>query len=214
MNKSILVKQRDKSDCGAACLASVAAYFGLQIPVSRIRLYAGTNRQGTNLRGLKEAAERLHFQARGANAKGVLLLRIPVPTIFHVVLENGMQHFVVVYKISKKKVSFMDPAFGKLITKELTDFEKSFSGVILLITPAASFRKANEKISVLFRFWQLILPHRRMLARALLGAGIYALLGLSASIYVQKIFDNGLPQLNLPLINLLSLLMVGLFFPG
>ena len=52
MKKSILVKQRDKSDCGAACLASVAAYYGLQIPVSRIRKYAGTGKQGTSLYGL------------------------------------------------------------------------------------------------------------------------------------------------------------------
>ncbi len=210
MKKSILVKQRDKSDCGAACLASVAAYFGLQIPVSRIRLYAGTNREGTNLRGLTEAAEQLHLQARGAKAKGVLLSGIPVPTIFHTVLENGMQHFVVVYKIRKKKVCFMDPACGKLITQGFKDFEKSWTGVILLIAPAASFRKANEKVSVLIRFWRLILPQRSLLAQALLGAGIYALLGMVTSVYVQKIFDSGLREANQPFINRLSLVMIGL----
>lgn len=103
MKKSILVKQRDKSDCGAACLASVAAYFGLLIPVSRIRFYAGTNRQGTSLHGLREAAEQLQFQTRGAKAKGITLSSIPVPTIFHMVLEKGLQHFVVVYKMKKRR---------------------------------------------------------------------------------------------------------------
>lgn len=212
MKKSILVKQRDKSDCGAACLASVAAYFGLEIPVSRIRLYAGTNRQGTSLRGLVEAAERLYFQARGAKARGVLLCGIPVPTIFHMVLENGMQHFVVVYKIRKKKVRFMDPAIGKLVTQGFIDFEKSWTGVILLIAPAESFRKANEKVSVFNRFWQLILPQKNLLALALFGAGVYALLGMITSVYVQKIFDIGLREANQPFINLLSILMIGLLF--
>ncbi len=212
MKKSILVKQRDKSDCGAACLASVAAYFGLLIPISRIRLYAGTNRQGTSLRGLTEAAEQLHFQTRGAKAKGITLSSIPVPTIFHMVLENGLQHFVVVYKIKKKKVCYMDPAVGKFMNCGIPEFENKWSGIILLIAPAASFQKANEKESVLNRFWQLIMPQRSLLIQALAGAGIYTLLGLFTSIYVQKIFDFGLPDANRPLINLLSLLMIGLFF--
>ena len=212
MKKSILVKQRDKSDCGAACLASVAAYFGLLIPVSRIRLYAGTNKQGTNLRGLIEAAEQLQFQVRAAKAKGMDMICIPVPTIFHMVLENGLQHFVVVYKIKKKLICYMDPAVGKLMTCRVPDFEKSWSGVILLITPATSFKKANEKESVFIRFWQLIEPHKSLMIQALLGAAIYTLLGLSTSIYVQKIFDYGLPDANRPLINLLSLIMIGLFF--
>src|SRR5450755_2003582 len=116
MKKSIQVKQRDSSDCGAACLASVAAYFGLHIPVSRIRQYAGTDKQGTSLYGLIEAAEKLRFHARGAKATDIDLKGIPVPTIFHLILENGLQHFVVVYKIRKKRVRYMDPALGKLIT--------------------------------------------------------------------------------------------------
>lgn len=212
MKKSIKVKQRDKSDCGAACLASVAAYFGLQIPVSRIRFYAGTNRQGTSLRGLIGAAEQMHLKARGAKVKGIHLSGIPVPTIFHKLLENGMQHFVVVYKIRKKTVCFMDPAFGAVITQGFTDFEKSCTGVILLIAPAASFRKANEKESVFMRFWQLIQPNRNLLAWALVGAGIYALLGMVTSVYVQKIFDIGFREANQPFINHLSLSVISLLF--
>ena len=94
MKKGIQVKQRDVSDCGPACLASVAAYFGLHIPVSRIRKYVGTDKQGTSLHGLIEAAEQFNFQARGAKAAGIALSGIPVPAIFHLVLGNGLQHFV------------------------------------------------------------------------------------------------------------------------
>ncbi|MFR1445749.1 cysteine peptidase family C39 domain-containing protein, partial [Acinetobacter baumannii] len=42
MKKRIKIKQRDITDCGAACIASVAAYYRLQLPVSRVRQYAGT----------------------------------------------------------------------------------------------------------------------------------------------------------------------------
>jgi ATP-binding cassette, subfamily C, bacteriocin exporter len=208
MKKAIQVKQRDVSDCGAACLASVAAYFGLYIPVSRIRQYAGTDKQGTSLHGLTEAAEQLHFQARGAKAAGVAFQGIPVPTIFHQVLENGLQHFVVVYKIKAKRVCYMDPAMGKLISSPIPDFKKKWSGVILLLIPSEQFRRGNEKKSVYRRFWQLIKPHRTMLLQALLGALVYTLLGLSASIYVQKIVDFVLPDANRQLMNMLSLMMI------
>jgi ATP-binding cassette subfamily B protein len=208
MKKGIQVKQRDVSDCGPACLASVAAYFGLYIPVSRIRKYAGTDKQGTSLRGLIEAAEQFNFQARGAKAAGIALSGIPVPAIFHLVLENGLQHFVVVYKIRKKVVSYMDPSTGKLITRPLPVFEKSWSGVIILLIPSNHFRPGNEKQSAFVRFWQLIRPHRNMLIQGLIGALVYTMLGLTTSIYVQKIIDFVLPDANKQLVNLLSLLMI------
>jgi ATP-binding cassette subfamily B protein len=210
MKKRIQVKQRDVSDCGAACLASVAAFFGLLIPVSRIRQFAGTDKRGTSLQGLIGAAEKLHFQARAAKAAGITLSGVPVPTIFHLVLDNGLQHFVVVYKIKRKRVLFMDPAMGKLITRSLPVFEKSWSGVILLLIPSGHFQRGNEKKSVYSRFWQLIHPHRGLLIQALLGALVYTILGLSSSIYVQKIIDFVLPDSNKHLINMLSLLMIGL----
>jgi ATP-binding cassette subfamily B protein len=186
----------------------VSAWFGLHIPVSRIRLYGSTNNRGTSLRGLIEAAEKLNLQAKGAKTREIHGL--PIPTIFHMVLENGMQHFVVVYKIRKNKICFMDPAFGKLKTQSCSDFLQSWTGVILLITPGETFQKGNEKISTVLRFRQLIQPHKRLMMPALLGAGIYALMGMCISVYVQKIFDVGLKNSNRSIINLLSLVMIGL----
>jgi ABC-type bacteriocin/lantibiotic exporter with double-glycine peptidase domain len=45
----ITIKQYDITDCGAACLASMSSHFNLQIPISRIRQYAGTDKKGTNI---------------------------------------------------------------------------------------------------------------------------------------------------------------------
>lgn len=61
----IKIKQRDITDCGAACIASVAANYKLKLPVSRIRQIAGTDKKGTNVLGLIKAAEKLGFTAKG-----------------------------------------------------------------------------------------------------------------------------------------------------
>ena len=67
--KGCKIKQRDVTDCGAACLAAVSAFYKLQLPVSRIRQYAGTDKRGTNVLGLVEAAELLGFQAKGVKGE-------------------------------------------------------------------------------------------------------------------------------------------------
>lgn len=59
MKKGVKIKQFDITDCGAACLASVCAYYGLQFPIARIRQYAFTDQKGTNILGLIEAANKL-----------------------------------------------------------------------------------------------------------------------------------------------------------
>lgn len=55
------IKQHDITDCGAACLASIAAHYKLQIPIARIRQYAGSDKKGTNVLGVIEAAQKLIF---------------------------------------------------------------------------------------------------------------------------------------------------------
>ena len=66
--KQACVKQQDITDCGAACLASISAYYGLIYPIARIRQYAFTEKKGTNLWGMIKAAERLGLTAKGVKA--------------------------------------------------------------------------------------------------------------------------------------------------
>ena len=50
MKKGVKIKQFDITDCGAACLASICAYYGLQFPIARIRQYAFTDQCELNSR--------------------------------------------------------------------------------------------------------------------------------------------------------------------
>lgn len=208
MRKSSRVKQQDITDCGAACIASVAAHYQLKLPVSRIRQYAGTDKRGTNVLGMIEAAERLGFQAKGAKGPIESLAKIPLPAIAHVIVKNGLHHFVVIYEVSAKKITFMDPGDGLEHKKSINDFSKEWTGVIILLLPDVEFIKGNQKTSSIDRFWQLIRPHSGVMILALLGAVIYTILGLASSIYMQKIIDFVIPEGNIQLLNLLSMGMI------
>lgn len=208
MRKGIKTRQRDITDCGAACLASVAAHYEFQLPVSRIRQYAGTDKKGTNVLGIIQAAEQLGFQAKGAKGGIDSLTKIPLPAIAHLVLKNGLHHYVVVYKVTPRHIKYMDPADGNIHKTTIDNFKEEWSGVIVLLLPDDGFVKGSEKIPNTIRFWQLLAPHKGMLLQAFIGAVIYTILGLSTAIYVQKIIDFVLVDGNMRLLNVMSIAMI------
>jgi len=205
---NIKIKQHDITDCGAACLASVSAYYKLEIPIARIRQFAGTDKKGTNVLGLIEAAQKLGFEAKGVRGDFDSLFKIPKPAVAHVIVKKKLQHYIVIYEVDKKWVKIMDPGTGKFHKKTHTEFKDEWTGVLVLLMPNENFTSGNEKISILKRFWYLLKPHKFVLIQALIGAIIYTLLGLSTSIYIQKITDHVLIGGNTKLLNLLSIVMV------
>ena len=180
----MLIKQRDITDCGAACLASVAAHYKLKLPVAKIRQYASTDTKGTNVLGLIEAATKLGFEAKGVKGTLDSLSKIPLPAIAHVIVKERLHHYVVVYKVTNKYITVMDPGDGKMHRKTIAEFTTEWTGVLLLLLPDESFKKGNQKVANSTRFWQLIQPHKSIILQALFGALVYTILGLSTSIFV------------------------------
>ncbi len=202
------IKQHDITDCGAACLASVSAHYKLEIPIARIRQYASTDKKGTNVLGMIEAAQKLGFEAKGVKGDFDSLFKIPKPAIAHIIVKERLHHYVVIYKVDKKHITIMDPGNGKMHKKTHEEFKKEWTGVLVLLLPNEDFKKGNEKVSVLKRFWFLLKPHKFVLFQALIGSIVYTLLGLSTSIYIQKITDHVLVGGNTNLLNLLSIIML------
>ncbi|UJP66782.1 peptidase domain-containing ABC transporter [Mongoliitalea daihaiensis] len=206
----IRIKQRDITDCGAACLASVAAHYKLEMPVAKIRQMASTDQKGTNILGLIEAATKMGFSAKGVRGDFEALKDVPMPVIAHVIVKKVLHHFVVLYKVTDKTVEYMDPGDGQIHKVNPDEFKEMWTGVLVLLMPNDEFKAISEKVSTWSRFWYLVRPHRAVMIQSLVGAIIYTILGLSTSIYVQKIIDHVFIGRNTNLLNLLSLVMIGL----
>jgi ATP-binding cassette subfamily B protein len=203
------IKQRDITDCGAACLGAVSSYYKLQIPISRIRQIAGTDKKGTNVYGLVQAAEKLDFTAKGVKGNKESLSEIPLPAIAHLIVKEQLHHYVVITKVKGEHITVMDPAYGEYKKMSITEFEKEWTGVLVLLVPKeGEFKTGKQTTSVGKRFWELVKPHKTILTQALFGAVVYTLIGLTTSIYIQKITDYVLVDGNKNLLNLLSIAMV------
>lgn len=202
------IRQHDITDCGAACLASVAAHYKLGIPVSKIRMMAGTDQLGTSAWGLIKAAGQLGFSAKGVRGGMDDLRGINCPLIAHVILNQALLHFVVIYNLGTDNLAYMDPADGEMHNATYREFGEIWTGVMILLTPGPEFQPKDITIPACKRFALLLKPHRNILFKALLGAIIYTLLGLSTSIYIQKITDFVLVDRDIKMLNVLSITMV------
>jgi ATP-binding cassette, subfamily C, bacteriocin exporter len=206
--KRIKIQQHDITDCGAACLASIAAFYKLNIAIAKIRQYAATDNRGTNLLGLIEAANKIGFIAKGVKGPFESIFQIPKPAILHVIINKSLQHYIVLININKNYIKFMDPFDGEIHKKSHKEFLEIWTGIMLLIVPSEGFRTDSVNKSVLRRFFLLLEPHKTVLVQAFFGALIYSILGLTTSIYVQKVIDFVLVEGNINLLNLLSVLMI------
>lgn len=195
-------------DCGAACLTSVAAHYGRKMPIAKVRQICHTDKRGTNALGLVQGLEKLGFNAKGVRGNMEALAEIPLPAIAHVIIKEQWHHYIVIYKVEKDKITVMDPAFGKLEIYSFADFSKIWTGVLILLEPNEYFEQKNEQTNLYSRFWNLLQPHKSILLQALIGAVIYTVLGLSTSIYIEKITDYVLVDGNRRLLNLLSVAMI------
>lgn len=199
------IKQHDITDCGAACLATVSKQYGLQIPITRIREVAGTDKQGTNVFGMIKAAESLGFSAKGVKGDAKALeSEFPLPCIAHVVVEGQLLHYVVIHKISKGMVTIADPGSGiKKMSIAAFCGESStgsdipkyrWSGVLIILTPTVRFEKGNETKGLFQRFFHLLLPQKKLLLHIFLASLIYTVLGILGAFYFKILLDDILPS--------------------
>lgn len=192
--KYYCVKQHDITDCGAACLATISKQYGLNLSISKIREIAGTDKQGTNAYGMIKAAEQLGFTAKGVKGTPeAFFSEFPLPAIAHVVVDGSLLHYVVVHKITKKKIIIADPGKG-LVDYTPEEFFKIWTGVLIMLVPTSKFQKGNENQGILSRFFSLMLPQKRLLINIFLSSLMITIFGILASFYFRFIMDDIVPN--------------------
>ena len=139
-NKLPVILQAEAAECGLAALAMVAGYHGYQTSLTELRRKFIVSLKGVNLRSLSSAADQLGLSARGLRCELEDLNQLKTPCILH----WGLNHFVVLKKAGRKKITIHDPARGKR-TLPLYEASKHFTGVALELTPTPNFEKKEDK---------------------------------------------------------------------
>jgi ATP-binding cassette, subfamily C, bacteriocin exporter len=203
------VRQNDGSDCGAAALATLALHHRVPIGLQQMRDLAGTDRTGTNLLGLVQAAEKLGFSAKGVQGPYEALSRVPLPAVAHLRTEEGPGHFVVLHRARTSAVVIADPARG-VETLSRAEFCRRWTGYLLLAVPGAAGCRAGAAtpVSPWRRFLDLLGAHTPLLVEVFCCALLMTLLGVATSYFLQHLVDSVLVRHEGRLLNALGCGMV------
>ena len=134
MTRKFIVRQQDIKDCGICCLESIIKYYKGYIPLEILRLDTKTNNQGTTAYNLIKAAKKYGLNGIGKKIEDIHSKEIILPCIAHIVTNNGINHFIVIYKITDKYIYIMDPSKG-YIKKEIDLFIKEWTKVVIILQP-------------------------------------------------------------------------------
>lgn len=187
-------QQYDSSDCGAACLAMIASFYGANLNIAEIRHYAGTDSDGTNFHGMLLAANHYGLKARAVEGNNESInTNIPTPFIAHMKKDNeeAGNHYVVVRKIFNNKILLFDP--DKTKKKHLITYAQFFNywtGYAIFLEPDVGFTKTDKKENLFFKFIPVFLPHKKLLFFSFLSSVLLLAFGIVTSFYYKYIFDE------------------------
>ena len=203
------VKQHSEEDCGAACLAAIAKYYGQTFTISHIREAVGTGQFGTTLLGLKRGAEILGFNANPVKTSPEILDKIneaPLPAIIH---WQG-NHWVILYGKKGKKFLIADPAVGiRYLSKE--DIKAAWTDWLLLLVepdPLRFFAQKQDKEGSFWRFFRRVWIYRGILFQALPLNLVLGLLSLTSPFLLQILTDDVLVRGDIKLLTTVAIAVV------
>ena len=204
------VKQHDITDCAAACMAMVCLHYKKETTITSLRDIMGTDIKGTNLVGLSKCADELGFISQAVKVdKDGFKSKYTLPAIANVITREGLSHFVVIFKITKKYVIYGDPA-KDLMRAEIDEFYKSFTGVLLLLKPNNEFTTGKIKGNKVFeRYIKLLWPQKKLFAYALLASLIVTVLGIVSSLFNNVIYDEILPYQQQDVLKVMLAVFIG-----
>jgi ATP-binding cassette subfamily B protein RaxB len=195
------VLQTEVAECGLACMAMVAGYWGQYWTLSALRRRFGISRRGVSLRTLVDLAESLGLQSRPLKLPLEQLHALRRPAVLH----WDLNHFVVLCACGTRHITVADPAVG-LRRLTLSEASRHFTGIALELLPGATFSTQSPPPRIRMR--SLLGPvhglHRTLLVLLALSL-CFQICVVLAPFYVQWVVDEALVSGERSLVTVLAM---------
>ncbi len=192
--------QTEAAECGLACLAMVATFHGREIDLVSLRRHYNVSLRGMTLRSLIVAGNELGFCCRPLRVELAELQELRVPAILH----WDMSHFVVLKRVSRRRLVVHDPALGRR-TYTLREASSRVSGVALELLPTPEFERGAETSKLrLTDLWERSSGLTRSLVQLLAVSLLLQVFALASPFYMQLVVDEGLSRHDGDLLELLA----------
>ena len=203
-----VIMQLEALECGAACLAMIAAYYGKWVPLEQVRLDCGVSRDGSNAKNIFTAAKHYGFDVTAYRMSPEAIRdEGTYPCIIH----WNMNHFVVLDGFRGQKVCLNDPARGN-ITISWEEFDKAFTGVAIFPVPSESFVPEGKPKSTIEFARKRLAGAGAAVAFVMLTTVISYLFGIINSVTSRIFMDRLLTGVNRSWLYPFTWALIGLAF--
>lgn len=180
------IRQTEAAECGLACLAMIASYYGHQTDLITLRRRHPVSLQGVTLRGLIQIANQMQLACRPLRFELEGLRQLRLPAIVH----WDLSHFVVLKAVNSKGIVIHDPAAG-VQTFSFAIASRHLTGIALELTPAEGFTRKVEKTRLPFRVFSGNLEGiGTSLTQVFVLSVILEILVIAAPFYLQLTVDE------------------------
>lgn len=196
-----VILQTEAAECGLACLAMVAGYYGYDIDLPGLRRKASMSLKGATLQRVMDIAGQLGLDTRPLRLEIEELSELKTPCILH----WDLTHFVVMKQAGAKGIVIHDPARG-VQRLTLAETSKHFTGVALELWPSARFKRerVREAISLRALSGQVHGLRRALIQIFLLAIALEAMV-LAGPLYMQWVLDQVFPSADHQLLTVLGI---------
>lgn len=182
------VLQHDEEDCGAACMAMVAGYYGLKLPLAKFRNLMCFSNNGTSVYDIVQVAESLNFNAMPLKGdfenflEAIQKKEVHLPCIV-LIKSEVFFHFIVVYKVTSKLIYYIDPAEGNCKISH-RQFVSVYENVIIELQPNELFIKQKHNSNTGKIIKKCLDQNRKSIIFLFVISVLITFLGIAASIVV------------------------------
>ena len=183
--KTPIIFQMEATECGAASMAMICAYWGKNVPLEQMRVETGVSRDGCNAGNIMRAAKRFGMECHGYRKEPEQLRELDFPCMIH----WNFNHFVVLDGFKGKYAYLNDPAVGRRkITLE--ELDEGFTGVVLTFKPTPEFKKQKKPNTLLPLIWARLRGQKAALLQMFLVGMLLILPGLILPVLSQLFLDE------------------------
>ena len=165
--KRYVVKQNSSYSCATACVLSLIRYYGGNISYEELNVILNASRYGTNAFDILNGVKNIGFDGRGIKLsfEDLINYELTNPLIAHVI-SNNLYHFLVIYKIDKKRkiLIVMDPSVG-IKRIRFNEFKKIYLSTVLEIMPVGDIPKIKADTIILLKIFKLLSKYKILLSK-------------------------------------------------
>lgn len=132
-----MIRQSEAAECGLACLAMIAGYYGQHVDLPTLRRRFSLSLKGIRLGQLIEMAQTLGLACRPLRLDLDELARLQTPCILH----WDLDHFVVLRSVRSHRAVIHDPAVGERHLR-FDEIGPHWTGIAVELSKGPTFKRS------------------------------------------------------------------------